>query len=123
MISTFTRQHGSLQGISIDSTPATDPGSLLGKIKAALEQAEEANEISEAMRAQLEAIETQRATCDRLWADVLVAQATYEDAVDWYNDKASPEEQVKTIYPPQHPHVNSLYVCPGRVPIRLRRWC
>ena len=65
------------------------------------------------MQKQLTAIETQRDKCNTIWADVVLLQTAYEDAVDAYNDAVSPGEQVTTVEVPQPSAVSKLYLCKG----------
>ena len=113
-VDNFIRMHGHLVSIEMPrQSPATSSLSLMAKLTKIVEKLIQARILTEPMKQQLAAIDTQRATCNTLWADVQLAQTAYEDAIDAYNAKAPPDEQVGTVEVPQPPDVAKLYVCPG----------
>ncbi|MXV74413.1 hypothetical protein F4Z99_09055 [Candidatus Poribacteria bacterium] len=113
-VANFVRLHGHLVGIELPSqSPATHTQALIVKTTQIVEKLIQANQLTSAMEQQLAAIETQRTTCNNLWADVQLAQTAYEDAIDAYNEEVSPNEQITTVEVPQAPPVAYLYLCPG----------
>ena len=113
-IENFVRLHGHLAGVELPSqSPATNTLALTAKVAKIVEKLIQANLLTSTMKDQLAAIETQRETCNNLWADVVLAQTAYEDAIDAYNAVVSPEEQMKTVEVPQAPPTNALYLCKG----------
>ncbi len=113
MIGNFVTLHANLVSIKISVTPATSPGDLIGEFTKVVEALTKSNLLTSAMRTMLANIETQRGTCNTIWADVVLAQSAYEDAVDAYNAVVSPEEQVTPVKVPPPSVVSDLYLCPG----------
>ena len=113
-IANFVRMHGHLANIELPrDSPATSTPALIIKFTKIVDVIIKTKILTDPMKEQLAAIETQREKCNNLWADVLLAQTAYEDAVDAYNAKVSPEEQQKTVEVPQAPPAAPLYLCPG----------
>lgn len=113
-IANFIRLHGHLVNISMPSqSPATNTLALTAKLTKIIEKLINTHQLTSVMQEQLTAIETQRGNCDTIWADVVLAQTAYEDAVDAYNAAVSPEERVPTDPMPTAPPTNNLYLCPG----------
>ena len=113
MIGNFVTLHANLVNIKISVTPATSLADLIPEFTKIVEALTKSNLLTSAMRTMLTNIETQRGKCNTIWADVVLAQTAYEDAVDAYNDAVSPSEQVQADPMPQADSVSKLYLCPG----------
>ncbi|MDE0427381.1 MAG: hypothetical protein OXN25_21205, partial [Candidatus Poribacteria bacterium] len=105
--------HANLVAIEVSLTPATSPAELIVEFTKIVEAITKSNLLTSAMQEQLTNIETQRGTTNEIWADLVLAQGTYEDAVDAYNEQVSPEEQVQADPIPDTVPVNNLYLCAG----------
>ena len=113
MVGNFVTLHANLVNIKISAIPATSTWEFAAAFTQIVEALTKANLLTSAMRTMLTNIEAQRDICNTRWADVLLAQTAYEDAIDAFNAKVSPSEQVKTVEVPQAPSVAPLYLCPG----------
>jgi len=113
MIGNFVTLHANLVNLKIPDEVVTNPAKLMVSFTKIVEALIKANLLTDAMRTMLTNIETQRDQCNELWADVLLAQTAYEDAIDAFNAAVSPSERVTTVEVPQAPSVAPLYLCPG----------
>ncbi len=113
MVRNFVTLHANLVNIKISAIPATSTWEFAAAFTQIVEALTKANLLTDAMRTMLTNIETQRDSCNTLWADVLLAQTAYENAIDAFNENVSPSERVTTVEVPQAPPVAPLYLCPG----------
>ena len=112
-IENFIRLHGHLVSIAINDTPATKPKDLIMSVTKIVVKLINTSQLTDVMEQQVTAIETQRGICNDIWADVVLTQTAYENAVDAFNDAVSPEERMIANSMPEPAHVNSLYLCKG----------
>ena len=112
-IANFVRLHGHLVKVSFKFAPAKDTQKLIVAFTQIVEALIKSNILTSTMQKQLTAIETQRDKCNTIWADVVLAQTAYEDAIDAYNAAVSPGEQQTTVEVPQPSAVSKLHLCPG----------
>lgn len=112
-IAIFVRLHGHLAKTALNARPPRRTRALIMEFTRIVTTIMNTNHLTSEMRQRLTVIEIQRDKCDEIWADVVLAQTAYEDAIDAYNAKVSPEEQVTTVEVPQPSDVSNLYLCPG----------
>ena len=113
MVGNFVTLHANLVSLKIPDEVVQNPAKLMVFFTKTVEAVIKANLLTDAMRTMLTNIEKQRDQCNELWADVLLAQTAYEDAIDAFNAAVSPEERVTTVEVPQAPPIAPLYLCPG----------
>ena len=112
-IAIFVRLHGHLAKTALNARPPRRTRALIMEFTRIVTTIMNTNHLTSEMRQRLTVIEIQRDKCDEIWADVVLAQTAYEDAVDAYNDAVSPEERVPTDSMPDPAPVSNLYLCPG----------
>ena len=111
-IQSFISAHGELTGIAL--SPKLDP---INQLIDGVEKNLTAKRLSDSLKAQLTAIDTQGYEVEFLWLDVQAAWHAYYNAVGAYNyhltQSGSPSEELICITEPTKETPTSLYFCNG----------